>query len=380
MLRPNKAILAVLAAVLLMNPGGLWGQEENQGEPPKEAINLGDNPGDGEEQEQEVWRAASIGLTAGYLYDICTVGSAILSGGVAPLNGDSLASKAGFEYLLMPDKDLMALNEASGNTGASRWKVVDGYQAGGVMEGVDIGTYAMYDFNDWLGVPLFIRGGFSYVTKLTGGVQEVTLGAGVDEIAGDGGSSWPQPVSYKGAQMKAEWGAQWMEVPVSVGMTWECLDRGKVYAGIGGSWFHGGFSVSVDMDKEYAAFLTAYEGEPAKQIVEPVKETIQFTSYGLSANMFLGMEAFVSQNWALTAEYWSGGFANTVYAETEFSDTAGEVMTMALGGPDVTGQDKKYISRFAYPVVLSTVTIKFGVKYYYNSSINSLLSSIFSKD
>jgi hypothetical protein len=328
--------------------------------------------GGGTEGERGRRQSLSLGFSAAIAADLCAVGAAIIDVGVADLNKQGLPYQASVTKLLMSDKDMALLKYASYGTNAGPLQLVQDFQAGGPLVGVDFGFYAMYDFLEWLNLPLFVRFGFDYVSKISGGEQYLILGSGVDQIAS--ASGYPNiPGGYGGARCDTTWGAGWMEVPFSFGVIWEFADVAKVYAGLGMSWFKGGFSVDVKMNPQYTAFLTSFKDNADRMVVEPVNEHIAFTTYGFTLNMFIGMEVFVWKDVAVTAEYWASGMAKTVYAETEFSDTAQRAMTMCLAGPAAASQDDRFIERFAYPVVLGGTMVKFGAKYYFDSLIGTYL-------
>lgn len=313
-------------------------------------------------------RSLSFGLTTGVVADMSQLGSAITNDGVVDLNGDSLASKTGITKLLMPDRDCSLQAYSSEGTNAVPLQVISDYEEGGPLIGLDTGVYVMYDTLELWELPFFVRLGFDYVFKVSGGEQMLKLGPGPDQVADSGGFAKPD-FGFEGGTIKTTWNSSWMEVPLTFGVILPIMDLGKVYGGLGVSWFRGGFSINVNADKKYAAFLTSYNtvdypGSESLMVTEPINETIEFMTYGVSFNMLLGFEVFISENVAATVEYWASATMQTVFAETEFSSTAKHAMTMATAGPDAASNDDEYIERFAYPVVLGGSMMKFGVRYY----------------
>ncbi len=325
--------------------------------------------GEKSEKADSKRRFLAIGLTAGVVADMSQLGSAITNDGVVDLNTESLASTTGIGKLLMPDKDCALQSYSSEGTNAEPLRVIDDYEEGGPLIGLDTGMYVMYDTTPHLDLPFFVRLGFDYAFKISGGEQMLKLGPGPDQVADSSDFAQPSEFNFEGGTIKTTWNSSWMEVPLTFGVILPVMDLGKVYGGVGVSWFRGGFSIQVDADKKYAAFLTSYDENVYSDaenlmVTEPINETIEFMTYGISFNMLLGLEVFLSENAAATVEYWASGTMQTVYAETEFSDTAKQAMTMATAGPDAAGKDPEYIERFAYPVVLGGSMLKFGVRYY----------------
>ena len=307
----------------------------------------------------------AFGATFGIVADMSGLGSAIADGGVVDLNPNSLASNANIPMLLMADKDMALLNYSAQGTNAVPLQIVNDFQEGGPLIGLDLGFYAWYDLLHHLKVPVFFRLGFDYSFKISGGEQKMVLGPGPDQIATAG--SFPIiPGGFEGGSVAINWNSKWMEIPFTVGVCWQFGKRAKIYGGLGLSWFHGGFSIDVAANDKYVAFLTSYPGQDALMITESLKENITFTTYGISVNMLLGFEIFVWRDLAVTVEYYMGGTMQTVFADKEFSTTAKEVMTMAVGGPDAASFDTQYVERFAYPDLVGGSMFKFGVKYYFD--------------
>ncbi len=314
-------------------------------------------------------RSLSFGLTTGVVADMSQLGSAITNDGVVDLNGDSLASTTGITKLLMPDRDCALQSYSSQGTNAEPLRVIDDYEEGGPLIGLDTGLYVMYDTTPHLDLPFFMRLGFDYAFKISGGEQMLKLGPGPDQVAVSSDFARPPEFNFEGGTIKTTWNSSWMEVPLTFGVILPVMDLGKVYGGVGVSWFRGGFSIEVQADKKYAAFLTSYNTNDYSNaenlmVTEAINEKIEFMTYGISFNMLLGLEVFLSENTAATVEYWASGTMQTVFAESEFSPTAKRAMTMATAGPDAAGKDDEYIERFAYPVVLGGSMLKFGVRYY----------------
>lgn len=327
-----------------------------------------------EERSERKFRELAIGVTLGVVADMSQLGSAITNDGVVDLNPDSLASSTGITKLLIQDRDMALQHYSSEGTNTGPLQIIDDYETGGPLIGLDTGIYAMYDFNERFRLPFFVRVGFDYAFKVTGGEQMLRLGPGPDQFAfADNSFAYPDH-GFEGGTLETSWSSEWMEVPVTIGIIIPVMDRGKIYGGLGVSWFSGGFSINVKADKKYTAYVTSfsendYDFTKAEltdlMVSENINETIEFKTQGISFNMLLGFETFITNNVAATVEYWKSATMQTVYAESEFSDTAKRVMTMATAGPEAADKDPEYIERFAYPVVIGTEMLKFGVKYYF---------------
>lgn len=326
---------------------------------------------EGQERIDEKSRSLAIGVTAGLVDDMSQLSDAITNDGVVPLNTNSLASSTGIETLLVPDS-VASMQYHSGSKSPDDLKIISDYDKAGsdALRGVDLGIYVMYDFNELLNLPLFVRVGFDYVFKVWGDDQMIRLGPGPDIYAAENNFATPAG-GFEGGTLETSWDSEWMEVPVTIGVVLPVMNFGNVYGGLGVSWFRGGFSINVKADDRYAAFGTSYSSDDYPgadldnlMVTEGINEKIEFVTHGISFNMLLGFEAFIADNVSATIEYWASATMQTVYAESEFSDKAKRVLTMATAGPDAAAQDPEYIERFAYPVVIGGTMIKFGVRYY----------------
>ncbi len=307
----------------------------------------------------------AFGFSFGIAADMSGLGGSIADSGVVDLNSDSLAANSNISMLLMSDKDMALTQYSSQGTNAAPLQILSDFQEGGPLIGIDLGFYAWYDLLHHLDIPVFFRLGFDYTFKIAGGEQNLVLGQGPDQVAA--ASGFPIiPGGFEGGSMATTWDSSWMEIPFTVGVCWQFGKHAKIYGGLGLSWFHGGFSINVKADSRYVAFLTSYPGEDAKMVTDALNENIQFTTYGISVNMLLGFEVFVWRDLAVTVEYYMGGTMQTVFADKEFSTTAKEAMTMAVGGPTAAAYDPEFVERFAYPDLIGGSLFKFGVKYYFD--------------
>lgn len=366
-MKTNKKIFWLLLFLFLYSQNkGILAQEETKtvktvrsGKEPK-AINPKWQPKKANPKFFE--RALSLGFHIGIAADMSGVGSAIANDGVIDISNDSLASNAGFSKLLMSDKDLATIFYSSQSTNAQPLKTIVDFKAGGALIGLDFGFTLMMDFLPWK-VPVFIRTAFDYTGSISGGKQSYTLGSGPDLVAQTGGFPIPNG-GFAGGTMDVVWKSMALDTQFTVGLIWGVKGKGKIYAGLGLSYFYGGFSIDIDADSKVAAFLTSMKGKPDLMVNEALKEKVVFRTGSLSGNMLIGGEFVLWGPVSFYAEWYMGGAMQTEYAKTEFSEKAKRVMTIVMGGASAAGLDKEFIERFAYPTLIGGSLIKFGFKYY----------------
>lgn len=307
-------------------------------------------------------RALSISLQFGIAADVSGVSSAISNDGVLDINEDSLAANAGMSKLLMSDKDLATIFYSSQSTNAMPLKTLSDYKVGGALIGMDIGFTMMMDFLPWK-VPVFVRTGFDYTTVISGGKQSLTLGGGPDAAAG--ASGFPVPSGgFAGGHADVTWKAMNIDTQLTFGFIWGVKGKGKIYAGLGLSYFYGGFSITIDANSKYVAFVTSVKGKPGLMVNRDLNEVVTFRTHGLSGNMLIGGEFVLWGPVSFYAEWYMAGAMTVEYAKTEFSGDAKKVMTVVMGGASAADLDDEFIERFAYPTLVGGSLIKFGVKYY----------------
>ncbi len=309
-------------------------------------------------------KSFSVGITLGIVSDLAALGSTIIDDGTLDTADGSLANATNTGLLIMSDKDDAVALTSSQNTNVGPLQFLSGFEEAGPMMGMSIGGYAMYDFLSLADLPFFARLGFDYVVQVSGGEHSRTLASGVDQYADANGFSRPISGSYTGATMKHTFTSSWLEIPLTVGICLPVGKYGKVYGGLGMSYFNGGWALEVDLDAEYAQYLTMFAGNAQALVTSEVKEKVEFKVSTISVNFCLGAEVNVAYGIAVSFEYWGSGAAQTVHSETKFSSNAAQIMTAALAGEDAAAADSEYIKQFAYPVVLGSSFFKFGVKYY----------------
>lgn len=307
-------------------------------------------------------RALSIGFQFGIAPDMSGLGSAIANDGVLDISKDSLAANAGISKLLMSDKDVATIFYSTQSTNAAPLKTISDFKVGGALIGLDIGFSLMMDFLPWK-VPVFVRTAVDYTTAISGGKQSLTLGSGPNIAAA--ASDFPIPVGgFTGGKANVTWKSMAVDAQLTLGLIWGVKGKGKIYAGLGLSYFYGGFSIGIDANAKYVAFVTSVKGNPQMMLHQDLKEVVTFRTYGVSGNMLIGGEFVLWGPVSFYAEWYLAGTMKVEYAKAEFSGDAKKVMTIVMGGASAAGLDSQFIERFAYPTLVGGSLIKFGFKYY----------------
>jgi len=308
----------------------------------------------------------SVGVTLGIIGDMAGMGETILKDGAVDLNKESLASAIGISQIIWADNEMGTLLNNAKGTSTVPLKGLKDQQEGSPMLGLNMEINCMYDFTSLSKLPLFARIGFSYALSVNKPVQKLTLGPGVDQAAALGGfPDMPGADTYEGGTAELAWHSNYMELPVTIGIILPVADKGKIYVGLGMSWFSGGWGIDAKFSKEYVAMLTAYSGEALPLVVKDVDTTIDFKASILSLHFLIGFEAFVAENVSVSIEYWLTKAAQNTFTADGFDTTTANVMTAAIAGPTAYSNDSKYLSDFAYPAVAGASMFKLGVKYYF---------------
>lgn len=315
----------------------------------------------------------SVDVSAGLKGNMANLGDTITKDGTIDTNSGTLIRQAySTNTAIMSDRNNAAILYNSNNTN-SAFNLLSGYTDGGPLTGIDIGTNLKYDLDDLINLPLFIRGGFSYMMKLSGGSQSRTLGnvtsgnAALNALllsqTGKAGSE------YAGGTMSTTFGASWMEIPLAVGFNARISDSTKIYVGVGASYFYGGWDVKLAIDEKYANAMATYTDLSttatnywAQQGGGSIDETITFRASGIGVNYFMGLEQNLTKDLSLFMEIYASGFAKTVYS-SELS-TKGQRLMTATSSSSLYQGDNQWFKRLAFPVVLGGASIKVGVKYY----------------
>lgn len=325
---------------------------------------------------QEPAKRFSVAVSAGLKGNLADLGGTITKDGTIDTGSHTLAKQVySTSKVIMSDRDNFAIKHNSASTG-SAFNLLKDTKAGNPLTGLDLGINTQYDLDDILGgIPLFTRVGFQYMLHISGGsmsrtlgdatVQNTVLGALLLTQTGKPGSE------YAGGTMKTEFSAGWMEIPVSIGFNARLNNnQTKLYAGVGASWFYGGWDVKLDIDEKYANVLGTSVNLSAGTATNywaqagggSLSETVKFRASGLSVHYFTGLEQMLAGDLAAFIEVYASGYVQTVYS-SELSDKAQKLLTMT-SSDSLYNYDSNWFKRLAFPVVLGGASIKVGARYF----------------
>lgn len=311
----------------------------------------------------------SLGLAFGLKSDMAALGNTIAQDGTVDTAGSTIANQVySTGQVLMSDRNNMAIYHNSGNTNSAYNLLGSEPTVGNPMLGMDIGLQAQYEFDE-LFFPMFARTSFHYIFKISGGEQSRTLGDAASESTSVNAlltANGLDPADYVGGTMKSTYNASWMEIPITLGFKVPITGRTFAYAGIGVSFFQGGFSVDMDIDEKYANALATHIDADAftAENLSPgaVKETVEFKIGAMGINYLLGAQTQVTDDLALFLELNASGTAKTVYS-SKISDKAQKLLT-ATSSQTLAQEDPNWFKRLAFPVVVGGGSVRLGAKYY----------------
>ncbi|MEM9493900.1 MAG: porin OmpL1, partial [Myxococcota bacterium] len=300
-----------------------------------------------------------------------SLGSTIAQDGTVAVSDTTVASLIySVNNALMSDRDNMVLWHSSENTNSAFRLVGEEPKIGSAMLGVNLGVSAQYELDDVLGLPLYVKTGFHYIDRISGGAQTRVLGdaAAADPVlAGLFRANGEDPNDYINGVMSSNYDASWFEVPVTVGLKVPLKgDLSFVYGGIGVSYFRGGFSVELDIDERYANVLGTHVDSEAGTVSNfsagAVRETVEFSMASLGLNWSVGAQAAVNSSAVLFVELNSSGTSRTVYSNSLTPE--GRQLMTALSSQSLASEDPQWFKRLAYPVVAGGASVRFGLRYY----------------
>jgi hypothetical protein len=312
-------------------------------------------------QDAAAGKSLSVGVSFGVLSNLAGLGATIMKDGEFDTSKESLAGSTTTKKIFMSDKDNAIAKHNSESTNSEPLNFLKDYTEGGAMMGVNMELYAMYDMNESLALPLFARLGFSYMLQIGGGEQSRTLAAGVDQYAAAAGFAAAPGGKYEGATMDLTWTAGWMEIPVTLGISLPVGEKGKVYAGLGVSYFTGGWAAEYKTDAAYSAYLTTYG--TTTYFDKAATEKVEFAYSGIGLNFLIGAEAYVADSVAITVDYWVSGGGKTIWSKEDLSSNSSKILTLASSNATAT-TDPEYLKRIAFPTVLGGSMFKVGAKFY----------------
>lgn len=312
----------------------------------------------------------SFGLSTGLKPDMASLGSTITQDGSVDTAESTLANLAyGTDKVLMSDRDNLALWHNSSNTNSSFKMLGEEPTAGGPLLGLDLGANVQYDLDD-VKVPLFVRAGVHYTSRMSGGEQRRTLGdiAAVDpNLSALLQANGEDPNDYIGGVMTTQYDAKWIEVPISLGLKVPIDDQHSfAYGSVGVSLFQGGFSVTMDVDEKYANVLATHVNTSDLTVTNyspgAVNEVVDFKIGGMGLNWGLGAQKGFGKMFAGYFELNSSGMAKTVYSSA-LSPSARQLLT-ATSSETLANNDPEWFKRLAFPVVTSGASFHLGLRIY----------------
>ncbi|MDF1562179.1 MAG: hypothetical protein P1V51_04000 [Deltaproteobacteria bacterium] len=330
----------------------------------------------------------SIGLNIGLKADMANLGEAIAQDGTVDLAGSTMASTFySTDTLVVGDRDSLAIWHNSNNTGSDFTILGAEPTLGGPLLGADLGLSAQYEFDDILGVPVYFKTGFNYVTSFSGGVQRRQLGNVLTNLTAPDGAAPTlaiplamagyDPDDFDGGTLDTAFTAGWYEIPFSLGFKVPVKKQSFFYGWIGASYFSGGFDVHLQLDEQYVNAVTTHvdteQANPADMVTpgaawsaEGLDEVVSFRASTFGLNYGLGGQIDLGFGLVWYAELNSSGAAKTVYSN-DLSDHAAETLTRlsssTLGAVGEASGDW-WFKRLAFPVVMGGGSLRTGLRYY----------------
>lgn len=315
----------------------------------------------------------SVDVSFGLRPDMAALGSTIAQDGTIDVADTSMASLVySTGKALMSDRNNMAIYHNSRSTESSFQLLGEEPEVGGALLGMDFGASVRYELDDVIGFPLFVKTGFNYITSVSGGHQERQFGNAASanpSVAALLMANGEDPANYIGGRMVNEYSASWFEIPVTVGFKVPLgQEQSFAYAGLGVSMFRGGFSVSLDVDENYANVLATHLDTDALTVTNlspgAVQDTIDFQIGGMGFNYMVGAQAAVGKTGATVfLELNSSGAAKTVYSSAMKTETR-QLLT-ATSSAALYAEDDQWFKRLAFPVVAGGGTVRAGLRYYF---------------
>jgi len=330
----------------------------------------------------------SIGVNLGLKADMANLGATIAQDGTVDLADTTVASAFySTDKLVMGDRDNLAIWYNSDTTDSDFKLLGADPTLGGPLLGADIGVSVQYELDEILSIPLYVKTGFNYVTRFSGGVQERQLGTVLSDLTAPDGAA-PElavpfalkgyfPEDFDGGVLKSSFDAAWFEIPVSLGFKIPVKDQSFFYGWIGASYFSGGFDVHLQMDKQYVNAVTTHVDttlDPTEMVTpgvdqsteEGLDEVVQFRAGTIGLNYGVGGQVDLGYGLVWYIELNSSGAAKTVYSN-DLSPRGQEVLTRlssetlgAVGG----ASNDYWFKRLAFPVVMGGGSLRTGLRFY----------------
>ncbi|MEL6341935.1 MAG: porin OmpL1 [Myxococcota bacterium] len=325
------------------------------------------------DQPKKPPKRLSISFSAGIRPDMASLGSTIAQDGSIDTADSTVASTLyNTNKAFMSDRDNMTL-AANSEATDSIFNVQSDFQIGGPMLGAEFGGDIRYELDDVVKFPLFVKAGFYFSDRISGGAQSRTLGDAATasgDIAAAFAINGLDAEDYVNGQMDTTWDASWYEIPISLGVKIPIKPHTFGYGYVGASYFSGGFDVGINVDERYANALTTHidfdtdNGIPEINNYSPgaVNEVIRFRTSGIGLNYGLGVQVGIKRTWAVFVELNSSGYAGTEYSEP-ISSGSKQLLT-ALSSETLAQSDNEWFDQVAYPIIAGGATGRIGVRAY----------------
>ncbi len=314
----------------------------------------------------------SFQVSLGIKPDMANLGSTIARDGTIDTASTTIANALySTTSALMGDRDTRTHWQNSQTTDSAFRLLGEEPKRGGPMLGLDLGLSVQYELDDVINLPLYVKAGLHYTTRVFGGSQDRTHGdvaAADPTVAGLLRANGENPDDFINGTMITQYDASWIELPITVGIKVPFKDEQSfVYGGLGVSYFRGGFSVEFDIDERYANALATHIDADAATVnnLSPgaVNDKLDLIAGAVGLNWQLGAQARVANNSVVYFELNASGTAKTVYS-SEMKPETQQLLT-ALSSENLAEQDPRWFKRLAYPVVTSGAVMRVGFRYYF---------------
>lgn len=222
---------------------------------------------------------------------------------------------------IMAENEMLSLEKVPDLSGALPGNQTVKADTNGVMQGLSTSLRARYDFMN----AFFVRLGIAYDMKILGGESTLTL------------NNFDAAGIPTGSKVKQNWDYSALYIPLTVGINVPVAEKFNIYAGLGLTYYTGGWSIKVEAPAVYTGVGAAG------------KEDVEFEASGIGFNWTVGASALVYDNLSVFIEL-----------DAQVAGGMSDVQTLESGG----GISAFGINKVAYPVNLSQQLIRFGVSYY----------------
>ncbi|GAB4564912.1 MAG: hypothetical protein Tsb0020_15450 [Haliangiales bacterium] len=322
---------------------------------------------------QDKPKRLSVDFSLGLRPDMASLGATVSTDGTVD-TAESTVANAVYStgQAFMSDRNNLILWHNSDNTDSSFQLMGEEPETGGPLLGMELGLSARYELDDLIGFPLFVKSGFYYTGRVSGGGQKRVFGNAAQEngdVSALLQANGLDPADYVGGVLTNQFSASWIEIPITVGFKVPIgSDQSFVYAGAGVSFFRGGFSVEFDADENYTNALATHIDADTLTAVNlspgAVSDKIDFQLGGAGINWMLGAQKEIGSTGAVVfLDLNASGTAKTVYSSQMKPETR-QLLT-ALSSSSLPQEDDQWFKRLSFPVVAAGGAVRMGLRYYF---------------